>query len=120
MRIIIGGTEIASPSSWEPSMYDITKSGRNAAGYMVMDIVRKNVRRKDATWRMLKDADYQHILDTITANKPIAEVTFIDGSRTETMTCYFGDISGSSDYTLWDTINGIRYWREFKYPFIEV
>lgn len=120
MRIIIGGTEVATPSSIKHGFFDITKSDRTASGVMVIDIVRKNVRRKDVTWNMLTDSAYRQILDTITANKPIANVQFIEGGRTETMMCYFGDILATTDYALWDNVNGVRYWREFQFPFIEV
>lgn len=95
--------------------FNITKSKRAASGKMKMEIIRKNVRRIDATWKMIEDTELQRILDLIDANEPIFEVEYPDVGGQVTKRFYRGDIS----YSMWFTKNGIRYWEEVTIPFIE-
>lgn len=79
-----------------------------------MEIIATKI-RVDVTWKMLPDAEFKKILDLITANKPFFNITFPYAGGNKTIRVYCGDISA----TIWEKINGIRYWQEVSIPFIE-
>lgn len=112
--ITIAGVEVATPADLKVGRFDLTKSNRTASGKMVMEIIATK-RRVDCTWKTLPDSELKKIIDTITAHKPFFILTYPDAGGTSSMTCYAGDINTS----LWQTINGIRYWGELSISFIE-
>lgn len=114
MMFKIAGVSVINPAELKVGRFDLTKSGRNALGNMIMEVIATK-RRVDCTWKMVKDSDLQIIIDTITANKPFFSLEYPDAGGTKTMACYAGDINTS----LWHTINGVRHWDEVMIPFIE-
>jgi len=110
----IAGVKIKSPSDVKIGRFDITKSERNAAGKMVMDLIATK-RRVDCTWSLIADSELQLIIDTITANKPFFSFEYPDVGGQKTMICYSGDINTG----LWYRKNGVRYWQDVSIAFIE-
>jgi len=112
----IAGVQVKTPAlPLKFGRFNLTKSNRVASGKMKMEIIRKNVRRIDVTWKMLEDSEFKKILDLIDANEPFFTLEYPDVGGQKTMRCYRGDIN----YSMWFIKNGIRYWEEVSIPFIE-
>ena len=110
----IAGGQVKAPSDIKVSRYDLSKSRRNAAGDMVMDIIATK-RTVEATWKYILDTDLQRILSLIESHKPFFTLRYPDVGGTREMICYAGD----RHMGLWYTIGGVRRWEQFSVTFIE-
>lgn len=114
--LTIAGVQVANPTEMKVGRFDLTKASRTASGKMVMEIIATK-RRLDCSWKLIKDADLQTLIDTIIAHKPFFQVTFPGpGGVDETMTAYSGDINAS----LWHRDgDGVRWWEDVSISLIE-
>src|SRR5689334_17195658 len=64
--INIGGTDLPTPSSYSPTIKDILKSDRNAAGNMIIE--RITTKREIALgWSYLSGDDYSTVLNAVSS-----------------------------------------------------
>lgn len=113
--IYIAGKLVARPANVDIGYFDLTKSERSSSGLMLMEIIRKDIRRVDVSWSYLPDDKLFEIIQTISNNKPFFTLKYLDTGGYNEIICYAGDIRIST----WQRIGGVRYWKEVAIPFIE-
>lgn len=117
MYLRINGVELPTPSEMTISDYDISSEAkRNARGYFVMDIVRHNVHKIEATWKKLTFEQYKAVRDAV-AQKVYLNVTFIipEQNAEGTLTMYLGD----REVTPYSYVPEMRYYTDVPLHLIE-
>lgn len=62
----INGASVKAPKSFSVTLMDLDgESTRNAAGTLVRDVIRKNMRKIDITWGSLSNTEAQSIIATL-------------------------------------------------------
>ncbi len=80
--IRVSGVTIPCPSSWDPTEADLVKnSERNAAGRLVTDRVRANVKKFDLKWNFMLPEDFAAFRALLSANM-FFQVEYIDADGT--------------------------------------
>ena len=114
--IKINNVKIPVPSSYAPSIMDITKAERNSKGDMQIDLINKKY-KLELSWNFLEQDDMTALLNALEANVTF-QVEFIDpkSGKPKTATFYKGDRSMG----ILDFINGAARWKDIKVNLIEV
>ena len=100
--ISVNGTPLPCPSSMNESIEDLHgESSRNAAGYLVSDIIRANVVKLELHWNSLSRADYQALKNAL-GGQMFKSVKFTGSNGETTITMYKGALT-ASPYRLLDT-----------------
>ena len=90
----IGGVPIPCPSEWNISESDLQKnSERNAAGYLVTDRIRTNVRKFELKWSFLLPKDFVALKKLISQNMFMAIEYADEAGAMNTATVYKGDLT---------------------------
>ncbi|AVX31796.1 hypothetical protein CTH_2253 [Carboxydocella thermautotrophica] len=114
--VTINGRAIADPSDIEVGQYRISKAERTAAGKMMMEIIaiKRSVTLK---YNLISEAALKTILDEL-ESKTFHTLTYPDpqgSGGAKTITVYVGDIKESA----WQTVGGVRYWRDVSIGLVE-
>lgn len=120
--IKIDGTELPTPSAFEPHYrdYDSKNAGRSEDLTMTRDVIRSDVKQVTFTWRV-QTADLRTIRNAI---KPLSvSLTFFDINQPAdvqytTMTCY-AEPSRDPKPIKWDAGDPEQTWWEFTVTFTE-
>ena len=120
--IKIDGTELPTPSAFEPHYrdYDSKNAGRSEDLTMTRDVIRSDVKQVTFTWRV-QTADLRTIRNAI---KPLSvSLTFFDINQPAdvqytTMTCY-AEPSRDPKPIRWDAFDPEQTWWEFTVTFTE-
>ena len=120
--IKIDGTELPTPSAFEPHYrdYDSKNAGRSEDLTMTRDVIRSDVKQVTFTWRV-QTADLRTIRNAI---KPLSvSLTFFDINQPAdvqytTMTCY-AEPSRDPKPIRWDACDPEQTWWEFTVTFTE-
>lgn len=114
MKLIeIEGVEIPTPSDYRVSVFDITKSERNARGTMIMEKITTK-RKIELSWNYLSEDDLKEMLNII--EQLFFNVEYIDPQDgIKSGTFYKGDRKvRAMDY--W---NGNIRWKDIKFNLVE-
>lgn len=114
--IKINNVKIPVPSSYAPSIMDITKGERNSKGDMQIDLINKKY-KLELSWNALEQDDMTALLNALEDNVTF-QVEFIDPKtgKPKTATFYKGDrYMGMMDF-----IDGVARWKDIKVNLIEV
>lgn len=114
--IKINNVKIPTPSSYTPSIMDITKAERNAKGDMQIDLI--NTKYKlELSWNFLNQEDMSKVLGAL-ESKITFDVEFIDPKSGSPKTCTF--YKGDRVMPMLDFKNGVARWKDFKVNLVEV
>lgn len=103
--IAVNGHNLPCPSSMAVSLEDLHgESKRNAAGYLVSDIIRHNVTKIELKWNFLSVTDFNAIVSAFPSSGLFFPVKYTAGNTEKTITAYKGAI-GRSVHQLLDTGN---------------
>lgn len=112
--VTINGRAIADPSDIEVGQYRISKAERTAAGKMMMEIIaiKRSVTLK---YNLIAETNLKVILDEL-ESRTFHSLTYPDPqSGSKTITVYVGDIKENA----WQTVGGVRYWRDVSIGLVE-
>lgn len=87
----INGVLVRTPSKFNISRFNLTKSGRVASGKMKMDLVAKK-RKLSVEYEVISGSELQQILDIIDTDRMFFTVRYMDHSGWHSITCYVGEI----------------------------
>lgn len=90
--LTINGVSVAAPTQYDPklSAIDASSSGRNDAGIMTREVVRRNVANIQVGWSMLSNSEFETLINEL--DNDSFSVTFYMGTY-KTATMYHGDLS---------------------------
>lgn len=113
--VTINGVAIATPSSYDWNIMDISNAERNAKGNIIIE--RINTKRKlELGWSYLTASQMSTLLQAV--SNVTFSVTFVDAQTNSTMTktMYVGDRkTGMIDFQ-----NGVPRYKDVKFNLIEV
>lgn len=90
--LVVNGITLPVPSSMKPSDYDITDSDRNAKGFMIMEMIREDVRKLECSWNVLRPDEYMIIREAIRGKYNLDVQYFVpDMNQQGTIKAYVGD-----------------------------
>lgn len=79
--IRINGVDLKDPSTYDAQTSTLVDGGRNTEGYFVGDVIRYDMAKIEASWRILSDVEWSNILklfNPLYGGNFINEVTFLD------------------------------------------
>jgi hypothetical protein len=90
--LTINGVAVAPPTKYDPklSAIDASSSGRNDAGIMTREVVRRNVANISVGWDMLTNAEFETLMSVLDNDE--FTVNFYMGTY-KTANMYHGDLS---------------------------
>ena len=112
--IKINGVAIPAPSTFNPSIMDISNAERNANGMMIMEIIAQK-QKLELAWDIIAADELKSILNLIDSAFFQVEYPNPKTNKTTTKTMYCGDRTfGMIDYN-----GGNILYKGFKVNFIE-
>lgn len=112
--IKINGVELPAPSTYNPSIQDISNAQRNARGEMILERIATK-RKLSLGWAFLIDKELSQILSLVSGT--FFSVEYIDpqDGGLKSGTFYSGDRSMTG--VMYD--NGTMYYKDVKFDIIE-
>lgn len=89
----INSVDLPAPKKISISMMDISEAERNAAGKMIIKIIRRGVRKLEIEWPPLTAAEMKSIHDVIKADSLTVVYVDPETNASKTIYCYKGDRS---------------------------
>ena len=121
--IIINGVSVPDPRVYGYSSENIfLDSGRNTLGFMILQIIRRNLKKLTLEWHLAGYVQEARDLSILAENLPKSfNVSFIHPSgERRTMTCYRGSFSCQMS-SYWKEVNGkVERWEKIQFNLIEV
>lgn len=112
--IKINGVEIPTPSTFNPSIMNLSNSERNANGMMIMEIIAQK-QKLELSWKIISAEKLSSVLNLIDSTFFQVEYPNPKTNKTTTKTMYCGDRTvGVMSY-----IDGEIKYKDFKVNFIE-
>lgn len=115
VNIRINGVPIKEPLDVGFENYNLTKSGRVAAGDMTMQLVAKK-RKLNVAYEVLSAKEMENIFALIDTDEMFFTVTYIENGIEKTMTAYAGAIK--RDKFRAEELGG-WYWKNVNFALIE-
>ena len=112
--IKIDTVEVATPSSFNVGISDITEGGRNANGKLILELIATK-RKLELSYNFITESDLYDLLNAISS--PFFEVEYPDPqtSTLTTKTFYVGD----RQIETIDYISDVPRWKNVSFNFIE-
>lgn len=79
--IKINGVDLKDPSTYDAQTSTLVDGGRNTEGYFVGDVIRYDMAKIEASWKILSDVEWSNILklfNPVYGGNFINQVTFLD------------------------------------------